>query len=197
MVRKIVILLVAVLLPLSAWALKPVEDSDLSSVSGPNSLDVNPVERARLVLRTRTKDGISGIGLAVLEAMREQGNAVLYGDKDDDDASSGEHFLFALYLGPREYRTIYIRSEDLQSDQAYGKYEIDVGFDSKTGRDYALDAPLMGRYSHHYPSGDYRRSTDPVTWVNRPYGGPEMRSHYLNDATTRIQPNSWVDVKPR
>jgi hypothetical protein len=198
--KKIVMLLAVFAMTLPLCALKPVEDSVLSTVSGPDSLGVNPSAKARIVLHLPLySDKFKGIGRMLLADMAEISDAILYGEEDDSGrvVSGLNRRRLVFYADPQQYKNGYLSSDDLETDQAYGKQDPMVSYFARPEANYTLGTPLNSRHSIDYVLGSYRSTDEPVYWVSKPYGGPEMRSHYLNDAKTAIQPNSWVDIKPR
>ncbi len=198
--KSIAFILALFLISLPAWALKPMEDHALSTVSGPDSLSVTPLPSARLVIRLPERgEGNKGIAKMLLRDMWEMSREILFGDEGFQGAHGRDPLQsrLAFSAGARKYREGYISTEEIESDRAYGKDDPVVSAYTKNDAYYSLETPLGKRHSIDYVFGSYNSSDEAVFWVNRPYGGPEMRSHYLKNSSTAVQPNSWVDVKPR
>lgn len=198
--KRVAFVIALVLISLPAWALKPMEDHALSTVSGPDSLSVTPLPSARLVISLPARGEVTrGIGKMLLRDMLEVSREILFGEGVFQGAHEGGllQSRLAFSAGARKYREGYISTEEIESDRAYGKDDPVVGAYAKNDAYYSLDTPLGRRHSIDYVLGSYNSSDEAVFWVNRPYGGPEMRSHYLKNSSTAVQPNSWVDVKPR
>lgn len=192
-----IIAFLAISLPV--WALKPMEDAVLSTVSGPDSLGMKTPERARLVLsKPVKKDPFKGIGHSLLEVAGEFCDAALYGEESPQGGKSWPRWTmrWSLYSPTQNYRGKFTNTSDLESDQAKGKFDPNIANMDHADDRYSLSEPIGSNHSIYYLFGSYRRSDEPVSWVSKPYGGPEMRTHYLNDASTAVQPKSWVDIKP-
>jgi hypothetical protein len=196
--KKIILIIALLVISMPVWALKPMGDVALSRVSGPDSLSVKTPERARLVLHKPVKkEAFKGIGKTILEEAGVLCDMILYGDSDIHDKKSFPRWSLNVSFFPRnlDYRDIYDSASEFESDQAKGKFGYDIALNNRMNASYSLSDPIGSDHSIYYLLGSYRRSDEPVTWVTKPYGGPEMRNHYLNNTSTAVQPKSWVDIK--
>lgn len=90
--NKKVAFLACLLLPLSVWSMSPVTDTDLSNVSTPPSLNINPGQTAVTGTATETlgdpktdMDSLLGVQKLKIAPISEKDNAALISAEDTND----------------------------------------------------------------------------------------------------------------
>jgi hypothetical protein len=193
--KKLIIIMIFLGISLPVWAMRPVEDSELSTVTGPNSLVMNTPDRARLKLHTPYPKEYRGIGRPLLTAVEEMCEAILYGKKEDSGSLFASLDFNGSTSGPRGYRDSYMTNDEFQSDLATGRDNpLDVTVTTTDFR-YSLNEPIGSSHTMYYTFGSYSRSTTPIYYELKPYGGGEMRDYYIDGYSTAVHPNSWFDVR--
>jgi hypothetical protein len=195
--KKFMILAFILAVSLPVWAMKPVADSELSKVSGPNSLSMPSSERARMMIRYPLSDAYGTVELPLMIEAREFCEAILYGTKDDRAVILADLSTSRMLAAPREYRRGFLTNEELQSDQATGRDDpLDIPVIT-TGTHLSLDEPIGSEHTMYYTYGSYNRSNSAIYYELKPYGGGEMRDYYIQNTSTAVKPDSWFDVRVR
>jgi hypothetical protein len=195
--KKIMTLAVILAISLPLWAMRPVEDSELSNVTGLNSLSMATPERGRLNIRYPLLDAYGTIELPLMIEAQEFFETILYGSGEDKAVLLAGLSGSRMYSTPHDYRKGYITTEELQNDQATGRDDpLDIPV-VLTDYHFSMDEPIGSGHTQYYTYGSSNKTDTAIYYELKPYGGGEMRDYYIKDTSTVVKPSSWFDVRIR
>jgi hypothetical protein len=178
--NKIIAFLIIPLIPLVLWAMKPITESDLSNVSSPASLPISSNSED-----LRFNDLKIRFDFQIFEEDIDVTN------KTYVTAKFSHFFLISpknniSYVSVKNYMLNPITLQDdtllISAEDSLDPYKLRY-------------TPPEITHSMSYPIGQTNSSNTPYTYIIRS-GDIEMRDTYINNTSTNIIPNSWVDIKP-
>jgi hypothetical protein len=189
--KRISAVLATILLPFTLFAMSTLSDSDLSNVSNPLSLSINPDQ----IMEYKEATDYSGISKFLLNTVKH--GIVFNPDANEDNNKTWETYAMGAPL-------FFVLWDNTQSRISFKNFLIDpITLKDTTAMVSAEDftnnvsATRAGNtHSMEYPDGAMNSSSSPSTYIIRS-GNIEMRNTYINQTRSNIQPNSWVDIKTR
>jgi hypothetical protein len=195
MKRVSAVLVTILLLPFTLFAMSTLSDSDLSNVSNPLSLSINPDQIMESDNTSLEAADYSGISKFLLNTIKQ--GIVLNPDAHEDNNKTWETYAMGAPL-------FFVLWDHKESQIIIKNFLIDpITLKDTTAMVSAEDitnnvsVPRVGNtHTMVYPDGAMNSSSSPSTYIIRS-GNTEMRDTYINQTRSNIQPNSWVDIKTR
>ena len=192
--KKAPIWLMLLLLPMALYAMRPLDDLDLSNVSNPLSLSAIPDGMANKDYAA-AKDGAAG---CIMKFLQNSFSPGAYGDlrfrypgADEEEPLSDMQPFPALYLMlTGEQYEPYSTNDYLKDQRALRENSAYASTDSPLAAT-PLEQQSSQKRSIEYPDGRTASSNDPIV-VTTP-----LRTYYTNDTSSIIHHKSWVDIKAR
>ena len=216
--NKKVVFLACLLLPLSVWSMSPLTETDLSNVSTPPSISINPDQRIKINNKPNAWDDSDGLNQLspTSSGLRFQFDINLFEDPDE----TVERYAFNLFSsfswlkGNNTFNDVQIViidpatgksytelltedsiSEDIQTASIYWNFYTKI-INAEDANRYYSNPQVTGKPSMLYPIDHTQSSNDPYTYVIKA-GTIDMRDTYIDNKSTTIQSGSWVNIKTR
>jgi hypothetical protein len=219
--NKKVAFLACLLLPLSVWSMSPLTETDLSNVSNPLSISINPDQRIKINNKPNEWDDSEGLNQLSLTSSGLRFHFDINLFEDPDETIEGYAYnLFSSFSWLRVNNTlnnVQIFIIDPVTGESYitSLYEdpfpnnirilsnvLNIWEDKTTGINaedanrYYSNSQATGKPSMLYPIDRTQSSNDPYSYVIKS-GNIDMRDTYINSRSTTIQSGSWVNIKTR
>jgi hypothetical protein len=196
MKRLSVLLITILLLPFNISAMSTLSDSDLSNVSNPLSLSINPDQITEPDNTYLEAVDYSGISKFLLNTIKHGivFNPVAHEDNNkiwETNAMGVPPFFFVLW--DQKDSQIIIKNfliDPITLKDTTAKVSAEDNIYNVTA------TPAGNTRTMYYPDGAVNSSSNSSTYTIRS-GNTEMRDTYINQTRSTIQPNSWVDIKTR
>ena len=193
--KRVSALLATILLPITLFAMSTLSDSDLSNVSNPLSLSINPDQIMESDNDSLEAVDYSGISKFLLNSIKR--GIVFNPDVHDDKNKTRETQAMGTPL-------FFVLWDHEESQISIQNFLIDpITLKDNTAMVSAEDitynvsaTPAKNTHTLAYPDGVMNSSSSPGRYVIKS-GNIEMRDTYINQTRSSIQSKSWVDIKSR
>ncbi len=172
-----------------------LSDSDLSDISNPLSLSINSEKITESGNDSLEAVDYSGISKFLLNTIKR--GIVFNPDIPEDttklwETQEKDTPLFFVLLDSKESQIIiknFLIDPITLKDTTATDYNEVIHIDIRSTQ-------AENTHSIEYPRGAINSSNTSSTYTITS-GNTEMRNTYINQTRTTIQPDSWVDIKPR
>ena len=193
--KRVSALLATLLLPFTLFAMSTLSDSDLSNVSNPPSLSINPDQIMESDNDYLDAVDYSGISKFLLNSIKRGivFNPEMHEDKNKtrETQAMGTPLFFVLW----DHKENQIIIQNFLIDLITLK-DITAMVSAEDITYNASATRAENTHSMTYPDGVINSSSSPSRYIIKS-GNIEMRDTYINQTKSSIQPNSWVDIKTR
>jgi len=192
--RQTTIILMLLLLAPALFAMRPMTDHDLSNISNPLSLGVNPDTMANGD-RAAVNTGDTGCIVKFLQNgyLRSAYDSMCYQDilaAGEEPLSDRQPFGALYFILSGEQYEFYSTTDYLKDQRTLRENSGYASTDSPFAPASA-EQQSSTRRSIEYPDGRAASSNDPIVVTTR------LRTYYTNDTSSMVHNNSWVDIKVR
>ena len=215
--NKKVAFLACLLLPLSVWSMSPLTETDLSNVSTPLSININPDQRIKINNKPDAWDDSDGLNQLspISSGLRFHFDINLFEDPDEtveryayniispfswlrvnNNLNNVQIFLIDPVTG-KNYTTLFenANSNNIQIPSinllTWKYYTTTINAEDATG--YYIYTKTTKTPSMVYPVDYKNTSNDPYIYDVKS-GNTDIRSTYINNWNTTIHSGSMIDI---
>jgi hypothetical protein len=197
--KRVLIFATVLLLPLPLYAMRSLSDSDLSNISNPLSLSINPNQAMNINDSKKTWSDSEGISKFLLYTINLKRNYDIYQNEVSGDTTETQATTRQLYFfyasGFNNDSHISIQNFLIDQITLKDKTTI-VSAEDITSPNNIKVTHAESTHSLDYPNGLTKSSNSAYTYMIKS-GDIDMRNTYINQTKSIINSGSWVDIKTR